>query len=170
MESNCYLDKSVYGNSIDIDPQGDESEIKADIVVSEYRSVRLWGRVINCYGAPVANALIKLVRVRFSGDCGYIYEGIAHTVSDCQGFYQFDLCTDDCDVKYKILVNKSTVGTERVIVPNGGNCNLCAETRYNPCGEYRHKVCEPYKIECCGNKNEKGPHGCGCPKCRESRF
>ncbi len=159
MNNNTCDLSMINGNSIDIAPQGCDSEIKADIVVSEFNSVRLWGQVVNCTGEPVANALLKLVKVVYdcAGKC--VYQGIAHTVSDCNGFYQFDLCVDDPCAKYKVLVNKSAVGTERIIDTGTGNCNACTQPDYTPCGDYKYRVTPPDQISCPKNYND-----CGCNK------
>lgn len=121
---NCNMDSTVIsGNSLDLDVNYCESEIRADVIVSEYNSVRLWGRIMNTEGEPVANALLKLIKVKSKGK-NTTYTGIAHTVSDCDGFYQFDICGEyDKDEYYKLLVNKAAYGPERVIDPCNGNCN-----------------------------------------------
>ncbi len=176
MNNNCCDLSMINGNSIDIKPQGCDSEIKADIVVSEYNSVRLWGQVVNCCGEPVANALLKLVKVVYDCNERCMYQGIAHSVSDCHGFYQFDLCVDDPSVKYKVLVNKSAVGTERIIETAGGNCNACVEPGYTPCGEYKYRVTPPDQINCAPvGQCESAYHEptcaqtsscqCTCPRC-----
>lgn len=106
---------TVIGNSIDIDidPCHCQSEIRTDVMVSEFTSVRLWGQIINANGIPVPNALVKLVKI--SGvDCVKNYEGIAHTTSDCEGFYQFDIYSDE-HAWYKILVGKSNTGKEIIV-------------------------------------------------------
>lgn len=70
------------------------SEIRSDIIISEHSSVRLWSQVINCNGNPIENALVKLLNIECS--CGNIsYIGIAHTITDCDAFYQFDLCSEE---------------------------------------------------------------------------
>lgn len=155
----CSCDYTVVsGNSLDVDVNYCESEIRADIVVSEYSSVRLWGRIVNCDGKPIANALIKLLQVECHANKEY-YKGIAHTVSDCDGFYQFELCA--CAEKvdsscYKILVSKAAYGPERILPVTGGNCNVCdpcEENGFDPCKEYPPIVTKPCEVgnggHCC---------------------
>lgn len=103
------------GNSIEIniDPFSCASEIRADVTVSQFAAVRLWGQVINCNNEPVCNALVKLVRLVGTGDC-QDYISIAHTTSNPQGFYQFDICSDE-NAWYKVLVGKSTTGKEIIV-------------------------------------------------------
>ncbi len=158
MNKNCDL-TMINGNSIDVVPQGCDSEIKADIVVTEFNSVRLWGQIVNCHGQPVSSALLKLIKIITDCNGKCIYQGIAHTVSDCNGFYQFDLCVDDPCAKYKVLVNKSATGTERIIETGTGNCNACVDPGYTPCGEYKYRVTPPDKFDCV-----KVPV-CNCEKC-----
>lgn len=148
--NNNYEFSMINGNSIDVKPQKGDSEIKADIVVSEFNSVRIWGQIVNCNGEPVPNALIKLIRVskdNYDKESCY-YQGIAHTVSDCQGFYQFDINADSSKEQFKILVGKSATGTERVINPNTGNCNACSTNDYAPVSEYAYRVTPPDKFNC----------------------
>lgn len=156
----------VSGNSLDVDVNYCESEIRADVVVSEYSSVRLWGRIVNCDGKPVANALIKLLKVVCCGD-KVSYNGIAHTISDCDGFYQFELCScDDNGDKscYRILVSKAAYGPERVIPTNGGNCDPCNDQDgypFDPCREYPPIITPPGAVgngsKCCDDG-----YNCGC--------
>ncbi len=163
MNNNCDL-SMINGNSIDIAPQGCDSEIKADITVSEFNSVRLWGQIVNCHGMAVPNALLKLVKIVMDCNNKCLYQGIAHTVSDCNGFYQFDLCVDDPCAKYKVLVNKSATGTERIIDGSSGNCNACSNPGYAPCGEYKHRVTPPDHFDC-----SQGPV-CTCDKCKKNHI
>ncbi len=176
MNNKCCDIKMISGNSVDIAPQGCDSEIKADIVVDEYSSVRLWGQILSCGGEPIADALIKLVRVVYDCHGRCVYQGISHTVSDCQGFYQFDLCVDEPDAKYKVLVNKTAVGTERIIEVDGGNCKACRKRGYTPCREYKHRVtpadhfdCNPMPHRCDCEEKEHEHHGlsdqCDCEVC-----
>ncbi len=135
--SNCN-NTSILGNSIDvnIDSSCCDAEIRADIVVSASDSIRLWGMVKSCDGVPIENALLKLVKVICqNGDTQH--QGIAHTVSDCQGFYQFDLCAEDKNSCYKILVGKANTGSEKILDTSDGNCHSCTDGyQYNPCKPY----------------------------------
>lgn len=149
-KKTCEAPNMIHGNSVDIVVNKCDSEIKADITVSEFNSIRLWGQVKNCNGQPVANALIKLVKV-IKTCTGFKYEGVSHTISDCNGFYQFDICDNlSCD-HYKVLVGKSVYGSERVISDNDcANCNnssncKCRETQQNYSNCYSN--CNYY--DCC---------------------
>lgn len=146
MDNGCNCSSSyniVSGNSLDLDVNYCESEIRADIVVSEHNSVRLWGRVVNCEGEPISCALIKLLKVECNGSC-VKYHGVAHTISDCDGFYQFELCdcpnTNDC---YKLLVSKAAYGPERIIPAGEGNCDPCNCDPCDPCKEFPPIVTPP---------------------------
>ena len=145
----CNCDGSVVsGNSLDLDINYCESEIRADVVVSEYSSVRLWGRIVNCDGKPVPNALVKLLRVEC--DCKKVYyTGIAHTVSDCDGFYQFEICNyneHENNVSYKVLVSKAAYGAERVVNISGGNCDPCeSPSPCEPCDPYQYNQGKEYQ-------------------------
>ncbi|MEI6101202.1 MAG: hypothetical protein WCP73_05115 [Eubacteriales bacterium] len=99
----------IAGSSVDVHANRNESEVRADIVVEKKRSVRLWGQVLTAEQNPVQNALVQLVRVSNRCDCGKVeLEGIAHTVTDSQGFYQFDVSNVKDDT-FKIIVGKPVV-------------------------------------------------------------
>lgn len=135
----------INGNNIDIDLKKNDCEVRADVVVARNNTVRIWGQIRDCEGVPVPNALVKLVKpVKCQGKVEY--QGVAHITTDCNGFYQFEVCPAPCDSCYKILVSKSTHCQDRVICPSG-NCTPCC---YNPCNPP-----EP-KAPCC-------PKPC-CPK------
>ncbi|MGL6105917.1 hypothetical protein [Romboutsia sp.] len=166
---NCSGQNTIaHGNSIELEVNSCESEIRSDIVVSEFKSVRLWGQILNCDKKPVANALIKLLRVICNG-CSVDYEGVAHTVSDCNGFYQFELCADsdieidkDC---YKIIVSKSAYGIERIIPVDGGNCDPCnSHDEVDPCKPYKPMITPPSNCSTGWGVNT----GCTCSNCNSS--
>lgn len=116
----------VNGNAVEVQLQHDDCEVRADVIVGKSSSVRIWGQVRDCNGAPVANALVKLVKVVYH--CGQLeFLGVAHSLSDCTGFYQFDV--DPCEVgtKYRVLVHKAAAGTERVVPPSAELCKPCNE-------------------------------------------
>ncbi len=128
-----YSNSGISGNSITIKTNKKASEIKADVKVSEYDSLRLWGQIINCENKPVANALVKLVKV-VEAEHGTKLHGVAHTISDCNGFYQFEICPQDKNCKFKVIVSKANTGPE--FVHQGlGDCDPCANP---PCPPYDH--------------------------------
>ncbi len=132
----CNDSVMINGSSVDIEADPCDNEIKANIVVSEFESTRLWGQVINQSGVAVENALVKLLRVVSNDKGRCVYQGIAHTITDCQGFYQFDISKDCCLNQYKVVVGKAAFGMERIIV-DGGNCD---EKGYMPPCRYIHRV------------------------------
>lgn len=177
----------ILGNSIVVDTNCNASEIKADIKVAEFDSLRLWGQVLNCNCQGVSNVLVKLVRI-ICTENGEKYQGIAHTISDCNGFYQFEICREDRNFKYKVLVSKAATGPEVVYTNTNGECNSCNnQNGFNPCKEYQpiihnnnYDTCEPknncschnhqtercnqngnYRPNCNGDNNQ----GMICPKC-----
>ncbi|MGL4913488.1 MAG: hypothetical protein ACRC3Y_13775 [Romboutsia sp.] len=117
----------VSGNSLEVDVNYCESEIRADVVVEEYSSVRLWGQIVNCDGKPISNALIKLLKVELCGK-HVTYRGVSHTISDCEGFYQFELCGNNEDHEcYKLLVSKAACGPEKIVPISNVSCNPCEQ-------------------------------------------
>lgn len=149
----------ICGNSVDIKITDVEAaEVRADVVVESASKegpchiVRLWGQIKDCHQNPVPNALLKLVKVTCTTN-GKDYQGIAHTVSDCEGFYQFDLCYCDGTECYKILVSKAYTGPEQIIDTAKGNCYACTDQgcgAYGPCTQYNpiHIPGGPGNMEC----------------------
>ncbi|AOR24022.1 hypothetical protein [Clostridium taeniosporum] len=124
----CVDDSYVVGNSIDFTIDNCDSEIKADVTVSYRESVRVWGQVRDCSCQPVPYAYLKLIKVTSNGE----YVGVAHTIADCLGFYQFDICPCTDGTSFRLLVGKASTGGEEKIVStglDGTNCNPCV-----PCG------------------------------------
>lgn len=121
---------SILGNSVDVTLEEIRNpEIRADVVVEQIGSKRIWGQIIDCEGMPISHALVKLVREIDDGET-ISYEGVAHTMADCQGFYQFDVRLDDRSC-YKILVNKSVSGGETIIDTTTDYCQPCYERGCN---------------------------------------
>ncbi|MGL5354626.1 MAG: hypothetical protein ACRDA5_15140 [Clostridium sp.] len=127
-ETTCLL-----GNNVNFSVNEHDSEIKADIVVGYHKSVRVWGQVKDCNGHLIPCAYVKLLKVTPNG-----LVGIAHTLSDCQGFYQFDICVSNDGCNFTIVVGSAATGNERVVstglagtscnsIINGNICNT------NPC-------------------------------------
>ncbi|MEF9958942.1 MAG: hypothetical protein RR448_00530 [Niameybacter sp.] len=136
------------GNSVDIKITNfDAAEVRADVLVESATKdgpcnvVRLWGQIKDCDGNPVPNALLKLVKVVCT-TAGKQYQGMAHTVSDCEGFYQFDLCYCDGTECYKILVSKAYTGPEQITETGAGNCCACTG---RGCGGNGHGPCHEYQ-------------------------
>lgn len=144
---------AILGNSVDIRlKECEASEVRADVLVEsatkerECHVVRLWGQVKDCNGVPVSNALIKLIKVTNSC-CGVTYQGVAHTISDCEGFYQFDLCYCSGNETYKVLVGKTYTGPEEVICTGKGNCDVCQCEK--PCQQACQQTCQQTYQQSC---------------------
>lgn len=107
-----YIEGNV-SKPIPINKSTKACEIRVDLEVQKRRSIRIWGQITDCKGDPVKCALVKLVKERHR-DCKGRYEGVAHGVTDCLGFYQFDVCIpDDYDAcKYRVFVSKQATGDE----------------------------------------------------------
>ena len=127
---NYQCESGILGNSIDIyiDPDSSNSEIRADISVSKYDNIRIWGQVKNCKNHIISGALIKLVKVNTNSNEKNL-ECIAHTISDYNGFYQFDICGDTPNICYKIIVSKSNTGSKKILDNYNKNCQLCNKNK-----------------------------------------
>lgn len=105
----------ICGNSLDlrVDPCSEMSEIRADITVEQYIGLRVWGQISDQQGIVIAHAQVKLVKIIGNPSDGK-YQGIAHTTTDEDGFYQFEIYYNE-PAWYKILVGKSNTGKEIII-------------------------------------------------------
>jgi hypothetical protein len=104
---NCETCELIAGTNMDIHVNRNECEVRTDIIVEKKRSVRIWGQVLTTDHCAVENALVELVRVSKNCECGKrVYEGIAHTITDSQGFYQFEVCSTR-DEFFKVVVGKA---------------------------------------------------------------
>ncbi|OPJ55982.1 hypothetical protein [Alkalithermobacter paradoxus] len=114
----------IVGNvseTIEISKNSKICEVKADFRVNKQRSVRIWGQVKDCNENPVKCALVKLVKQVCR--CGKVdYVGVAHTVTDCKGFYQFDVCVPEAIEKYKVIVSKPAHGLEIIKLTECAPC------------------------------------------------
>lgn len=130
--STCGCD-SVKGNAIELELQKDDCEVRADVIVSRTSGVRIWGQVRDCDGYPVSDSLVKLVKVVVY--CGNVeVQGIAHTITDCTGFYQFEVPACEVGAKYRILVHKAAEGCERKVPDSSLLCDPCSQ-KPNPCNQ-----------------------------------
>lgn len=127
---DCKDGDGFKGNALDVELKKCDGEVRADVVVNrEKRCVRLWGQVKDCEGKAIEGALVKLLKPYYRN--GKIeFEGVAHTTTDCLGFYQFDICPEDEKVKFRVIVSKASRGRERIIDHEEGICN--------PCDDYDH--------------------------------
>lgn len=136
---------SVKGNSIEVELNKGDCEIRADVTVARTSGVRVWGRVKDCNGLAVSNALVKLVKL--VNNCGRVdVVGIAHTITDCNGFYQFEITPCEVGAKYRVLVHKAAAGCERVLPNPDGDCDPCHQPVLPPCPP---QPCPP--MPPCGN-------------------
>lgn len=116
---------SIIPNGADLCVNKNDCEIKVDISVERIKSVVIWGHVLDCENRPVANALVKALK--YINDRKNELEGICHTYTDCNGFYQFDLA--NCyEGRYRVAVSKCAYGNERKV--NAENCRPCSNS---PC-------------------------------------
>lgn len=114
------------GNAISLDLNKDDCEVRADVVVKKAKAIRIWGQVRDCNGVPIVNALIKLIKItRRYGKVRVL--GIAHTTTDCAGFYQFNVPYCPVGSKYKVLVGKAVTKSERQIPLCKLLCNPCKD-------------------------------------------
>jgi hypothetical protein len=133
-EYECEKSENISGNVIDLDLKKCDSEVRADIKVIKNNKacVRVWGQIKDCEGKPVKDALVKLLKSYYYH--GKIeFEGVAHTTTDCMGFYQFEVCLDDEHDKFRIIVGKSTPKGRDRVIREKGFCNPCDKEKDEQC-------------------------------------
>ncbi|MDK2802377.1 MAG: hypothetical protein KFW09_03270 [Oscillospiraceae bacterium] len=125
---NYQCESGILGTSIDvtIDPIYSNQEIRSDIIVSKYDNIRIWGQVKNCKNHIISGAFIKLVKFNHDSKDKSL-EGIAHTLSDCNGFYQFDICGDNPNISYKIIVSKANNESKKLLDTYNKIGKICNE-------------------------------------------
>ncbi len=139
-EEECGDNSYIVGNSVDFSIDECDSEIKADLTVTTRSSVRLWGQIKDCNGDPVPYACLKLIKNTNKG-----YVGVGHTMTDCLGFYQFDICPCVDGVDFRLLVSKASIGGYEKDVSANPNCK---------------DVCD-LDLECDCSDNSNSNCGCG---------
>lgn len=150
----------ISGSFTDICTDGGESSIRADIVVSESDTVRVWGQVRSLCGRPAPGILLKLVKVFIEPGGSPRYEGVAHTTSDCNGIYQFELCRDSCHSHYRIFAGAAVAGCECALPA----CEVCD----GPCpGQDCCRCIQPCMMRCspCPNPDPCAPPIRRCAPC-----
>lgn len=114
---DCEFVEGNVSKPIEINKNSKACEIKVDMEVEKRRSIRIWGQIKDSKGNPIRCAMVKLIKeVYFNGRKSYV--GVAHGVTDCMGFYQFDICVPEhCQMteKYRVIVGKQAVGEEFIM-------------------------------------------------------
>lgn len=168
----------IQGNSTDLHIGPKDCEIRVDLRVNRKRSVRIWGQIKDCDNIPVSGVLVKLLKViKYSNKQDFI--GVSHTVTDCNGFYQFELAK--CDGSdFKIIVSKDAVGKERTISPSTNDCDTCDDCNgfadcdnydnYDDCDDcddcyYPSKPNKPQRPKPCPPPNYPGNYKPNKPSC-----
>lgn len=124
---DCEFFEGNVSKTIEIGKNTSACEIKVDMEVEKRRTVRIWGQIKDCKGKPVRCAMVKLIREVV--DCGKKkYVGVAHGVTDCLGFYQFDICVPEhcqSSEKYRVIASKQATGEE--VEMSDSECNPCTD-------------------------------------------
>lgn len=133
----------ILPGSTDVCVGCNDCKVQANITVDRVRSIMIWGVVTDCTGAPVAGALVRLLR--YAGDCGTELRELCRTCTDCRGCYQFDV-EQGCEGRYRVVVS---------------SCTSCGGGCHSPCGERHDEPCAPWDDcgNCCG---QCGGSSCGC--------
>lgn len=102
-ESAC---ECIQGKTVDVELKQSDCDVRLDLVVEKKRFLKLWGQVKDTHGAFVEDALVTLFKPQYiRGEIEYL--PISTTISDCMGFYQFEIDQLEKDLKYRVSVGKS---------------------------------------------------------------
>ncbi len=144
----------IIGNSVNVEIGRCDTEVKAKIVVQERDSVRIWGQVVDCNNCPVPYALVKLLKE----GCNCELKSVAHTMTDCTGCYQFDVCPERDGAEFVILAGKDAESRESVASSGiaDNNCRCLCKNGPKPChgghgghgGHGEHGGSKHYKCKC----------------------
>lgn len=90
------------------------NEIRVDLQVKTLKSVKVWGQIIKEDNEPVNNALVKIVKELKDDKGRKEYLGVADSITDCGGFYQFCICIDDANIPstFKVFVGMQALDHE----------------------------------------------------------
>lgn len=103
--SNEVLCECLQGKTADVEICQKDVDIRVDLVVDKKKVLRLWGQIKDNSGYVVENALITLLKPQYvRGEIEYF--PIATTLSDCMGFYQFQIEKLEKNLTYKVNVGK----------------------------------------------------------------
>lgn len=99
------LGEIVKSNSIDVKVNKDDSVIRSDLIVEKTTIIRVWGKVKDSSGNPIAGAIVSILKPDDIGN-GLEYQCCATTITDYMGFYEFEVENDYNDIVYRVVVNK----------------------------------------------------------------
>jgi hypothetical protein len=102
-ETTC---ECVQGKTVDIGINHNDSEIRLDLIIEKKKVSKLWGQVKDTKGFAVEGALVSLLKPQYiRGNLEYY--PISTTISDCMGFYQFEIDQLEKGLKYRVSAGKS---------------------------------------------------------------
>lgn len=105
-ENNCRCFKGIPVEFSLKDRLKNKEEVKVDLMIEEKIICNVWGQVIDINQKPVDDALITLLKPKYSNG-RYEYIPVATTLSDFEGFYQFEVKPLKNGLKYKVIAGKT---------------------------------------------------------------
>lgn len=95
----------MQGQTKDLEIKEEDVDIRLDFEVEKKTTSKLWGQVKDTDGRCVEGAFVMLLKPKYiRGNIEYV--PIATAVSDCMGFYQFEIDQIEKGCKYKVSVGK----------------------------------------------------------------
>ncbi|MGL4911884.1 MAG: hypothetical protein ACRC3Y_05555 [Romboutsia sp.] len=103
-ENKCVCFK---GNPVDVPLNNHKNEIKVDLLLEEKQIYKVWGQVIDNNQEPINDAVITLLKPQYING-RFEYYPVATTMSDCEGFYQFEVRQLTNGLRYKVITGKTS--------------------------------------------------------------
>lgn len=87
---------------VDIKPVNIKNDIRVDICLEEKKLSIIWGRIIDVNQKPIKKSIVTLLKPQYINK-RLEYVKVDTVLSDCEGFYQFEL--KDCykDTNYLVV-------------------------------------------------------------------
>ncbi|MGL4914219.1 MAG: hypothetical protein ACRC3Y_17500 [Romboutsia sp.] len=91
--------------TLEVELKNKESEIKLDVVLEEKQISKIWGRIVDTNHRPIENVIVNLLRpeyIHFKLE----YIQVNATLSDSDGFYEFEINEYNKNVNYVVSVER----------------------------------------------------------------
>lgn len=95
----------IVGNSDTFNILENNCDLKVDIIAKKHFGIRIWGQIKDCNNKPIPEALVKLIKPMLYNN-KIEYKSLAHCISDDDGFYQFEIDSQEDDSAFKIIASK----------------------------------------------------------------
>lgn len=89
--------------SINLKIQNGKDEIRKDFILEEKKIIKIWGHIIDDRRNPVEGIIVNLLKPQYTNK-KIEYVKVDSVLSDCDGFYQFELKESYKDINYLVSI------------------------------------------------------------------